>query len=123
MPGITTGCHVAPPSFVQLATRPRAPPLFQRSCWYMPTMLKGFVGLMSERGSGSAFGYKVLKACCPTGSSAVQPVNGLAPEATTGGLADAAATSTSPVTHAAPRMEKARITSPFVDRPTLYLPT
>src|SRR3954467_12392138 len=78
-------------------------------------MLRGFVGLMSERGSGSAFGYKVLNACCPGASSVVQPVNGLGPEATTGGLADAAETSTSPATHAAPKAEKARIDSPFVD--------
>jgi hypothetical protein len=55
IPGIATGCHVAPPFFDQLETSPRAPPLFQRSCWYAPTMLFAFVGLMPERISGSAF--------------------------------------------------------------------
>jgi hypothetical protein len=52
---MTTGCQLVPPLFVQLETRPRAPPLFQRSCWYAPTMLSGCDGLIDERISGSAF--------------------------------------------------------------------
>src|SRR6476661_7283844 len=103
MPGITTGCHVVPPSFVQLETRPRAPPSFQRSCWYAPTMFFASLGLIVERISGSAFMYKTLPAaCCAATLSAVQPLNGLGPEARIGPAAAAVATIASVAAHAAP---------------------
>src|SRR5919201_1445013 len=82
-PGIPTGCQVAPPSFDQLATRPRAPPSLQRSCWYMPTMFDEFVGFTSARGSGSAFGKSTLPSFNSWSAtlSAVQFANGVGPEA------------------------------------------
>src|SRR5919198_5875567 len=85
-PGMTTGCHVVPPSFDQLATRPRAPPSLQRSCWYMPTMFDEFVGFTSARGSGSAFGKSTLPSSDSWSAtlSAVHPVKGLGPEAVAG---------------------------------------
>src|ERR671936_1964456 len=112
-PGITTGCQVAPPSFDQLATRPQAPPSLQRSCWYMPTMFDEFVGFTSARGSGSAFGKSTLPSTdswSPT-LSAVQPANGVGPEAKAVdvrvyGPADAVLASTSAATPAAARVAK-----------------
>src|SRR5262249_8287405 len=56
VPGTTTRCHEAPWFVVTLATRPRDPALFQRSCWYSATMFCGLVGLTEMRGSVSAFG-------------------------------------------------------------------
>src|SRR6476646_1932966 len=103
MPGMKTGCHVVPPSFVQLDTRPRAPPSFQRSCWYAPTMLLAFVGLIVERISGSAFMKRMLPACCCAATlSSVHPVNGLGPDARIGPAAAAVATTASVATLAAP---------------------
>jgi hypothetical protein len=56
VPGTTTRCHEPPWFVLTLATRPREPPSFQRSCWYSATMFCAFVGLIAARGSTSAFG-------------------------------------------------------------------
>src|SRR5262245_1014245 len=56
VPGTTTRFHERPWFVVTLATKPRAPALFQRSCWYSATMFCRFVGLTEMRGSTSAFG-------------------------------------------------------------------
>src|SRR5215468_4356998 len=77
---------------------------------------------MSARGSGSAFGNSVLprSVCCAVALSAVQPVNGLGPDATTGGAAEAVATTANAATHAAPRVSSFCITPPFVTKGGAY---
>src|SRR5919199_3678315 len=76
-------------------------------------MFDGLAGFTSARGSGSAFGYSVLPnaASCAATSSAVQPANGVGPDAVTVdvrvyGPADAVLASTSAATPAAARVEK-----------------
>src|SRR5262249_29260837 len=83
-----TRFHETPWFVVTLATSPREPALFHRSCWYSATMFCGLVGLTATRGSVSEFGKSVLNCCWRFGSSAVQPAKGLAPGvASTGGVA------------------------------------
>src|ERR1700758_1658184 len=67
-------------------------------------MLFGFVGLIVERISGSEFMYNVLPNCCcwAVALSAVQALNGLGPDATTGAAPAATATTTSATAHTPP---------------------
>ena len=81
--GIGTSVKLAPPVKLTLATSPRAPPFDQRSCWKMPTTLLVLVRLTSIQGSTSLF-KKTVPDCEPI-ASAVQPRNGLVPEAWTSG--------------------------------------
>src|SRR6185437_5064575 len=82
-------------------------------------MLAGFAGFTSARGSGSAFGYSVLPSSDSWSAtlSAVQPVNGLGPEAVTVdvrvyGPADAPLATTSAATPAAARIQKRKALPP-----------
>src|SRR5215510_1030637 len=88
IPGMTTDCHVVPPSKLTPATSPRDPPSDQRSCCQNATMLFGFVGVTSTHGSTSLFRKTVRwpdgsRAIWPATSSAVHVANGLAPETCT----------------------------------------
>src|SRR5262249_15696613 len=88
IPGMTTDCHVVPPSKLTPATSPRDPPSDQRSCCQNATMLSGFVGFTSTHGSTSLFRNTVRwpdgsLAIWPATSSAVHVANGLGPETCT----------------------------------------
>src|SRR4029450_802230 len=129
--GITTCCQLVPPLRLTPATRPRAPPLDQRSCCQMPAMLSGSVGLTSIHGSTS-----LLRTTVPAWSApppAVQPRNALVPETWTSGPcgrgpADAGATVASPIARLAvtTRTARCRMTRPlfvhfpFHDRGTVH---
>src|SRR5437763_13107727 len=95
--------QVAPLSNDAAVTRPRAPPLDQRSCWNAAIRFAGLVGLTATNGSTSASGKTV------PGPPTVQPANGLEPVARTSGppTAGAATAGTAKVTVAAraPRAE------------------
>ena len=74
--------QVSPPSKELAATRPRAPPLDQRSCWNTPMRLAGFVGLTATNGSTSAVaGTDSVPGSGGGAAPTVQPANGLGPEA------------------------------------------
>ena len=77
---------------------PRAPPFDQRSCWKIPTRLLLFVGLTSIHGSTSLFRYTVPD--CVATPSAVQPTNGLTPDACTSGPLVNVLAEASPTAHA-----------------------
>src|SRR5205823_6391727 len=88
-------------------------------------MLDELAGLTSARGSGSALGKSTLPdACCAAALSAVQPVNGLGPEAVVVdervyGPADAVLASTSAAMPAAARVGM-RISPPSFEYARLY---
>src|SRR5436190_9638279 len=77
--------HDAPPLVLTPATKPRAPPLDQRSCCQMPTTRAEFVGSTSTQGSTSLLANSVPD--WVSALSAVQPLNGLVPDTCTSGSA------------------------------------
>ena len=57
--GMMTFSKWLPPSVLTTATRLRAPPFDQRSCWRPPTIFRGFIGLTSTQGSTTLSGKSV----------------------------------------------------------------